>query len=449
LLVEDDQGFARLVAEAGRQAGCWVHHAPNLTVARASLEQHCFDLMLLDVSLPDGNGLDLLDEIDVVDHGRIAVVTALPSVESAVRVVRSPVADYLIKPVSAGALQDLLLQAHRLALAQARMAKPLGGMIGDSSAMRTLFAQVRRVGPLEVSVLVHGESGTGKELVADALHHESGRKGRFVAVNCGAVAPELLGSHLFGHERGAFTGAQQAHVGFFEQAEGGTLFLDEITEMPLKLQVFLLRVLESRALTRVGGVREIPVDVRLIAATNRDPRRAVADGALRADLYYRLIEFPLLIPPLRARREDIPLLARHFLERLNRHYHTAKGFAPKALERMAEAPWPGNVRELRHAVQRNYILAGDGAQVGYKLEDVFAAPVADVDGVRFSVGMTFEEVEREMLLKTLARCGNNKGRAAEVLGITPKTIYNRLLRYRSQGLIDDSVMGDIAPSKSG
>jgi DNA-binding NtrC family response regulator len=273
------------------------------------------------------------------------------------------------------------------------------------------------------------------------VHDLSGRSGRFVSVNCGAIAPELLSSQLFGHERGSFTGALQSHAGYFEQAEGGTLFLDEITEMPMAQQVYLLRVLEMHALTRVGGSREIPVDVRVLAATNRDPQSAVTAGVLRSDLYYRLLEFPLAVPTLGERREDIPLLAQHFLDRLNERYQTRKMFSPEALRQLNSRPWPGNVRELRHTVQRLYILANDD-NIGPLPAQVFR-PADNNDGaVRFQVGMTFDDVEREMLLKTLAYHGNNKRQAARALGITAKTIYNRLLRYRELGLIDEEQVGE-------
>jgi len=395
---------------------------------------------MVDLDLPDGNGLDLIDDIDLTAHGQIAIVTGHPSIESAARAVRSPVVEYLLKPVNADALTKLIERAQQRAESR-RPAQPreFSGMIGQTPAMREVFEKIRRVAPLDVCVLVYGESGTGKELVARSLHELSGRRGRFVAVNCGAIAPDLLSSQLFGHERGSFTGALQSHAGFFEQAEGGTLFLDEITEMPLTAQVYLLRVLESRMLTRVGGTREIAVDVRIVAGTNRDPLKAVNDGALRADLYYRLLEFPLSVPALRERREDIAQLAQYFLDRLNERYRTQRTFAPGAVRQLAERPWPGNVRELRHTVQRHYIL-GDGP-IEIEAEPLFRA-VDDNDGsVRFRVGMTFDDIEREMLLKTLAYFNNNKRHAARALGITTKTIYNRLLRYRSQGLIDDSLVG--------
>ncbi|HEX5352842.1 MAG TPA: sigma-54 dependent transcriptional regulator [Rhodanobacteraceae bacterium] len=438
LLIDDDDGFARVVAEVARQCRCKLERAVTLDQALTLTARQGFDLILVDIALPDGNGLDLLDSLELDTHGRIAIVTGVPSVESALRVLKSPVVDYLVKPVSAKPLRDLLLEANEHAAHRAALAESAGGMIGRSTCMQALLNEIARVGPTDVSVLVHGESGTGKELVARALHKASGRSGSFVAVNCGALAQDLLGSLLFGHERGSFTGAVQSHTGYFEQAQGGTLFLDEITEMPQPLQVYLLRVIEAKALTRVGGTREIPVDVRLVAATNRDPRACVESGLLRRDLYYRLGAYQLHTSALGERRDDIPLLARHFLDDLNQRYGTSKQFAPEALLRMSDAQWPGNVRELRHAVQRSYLLAGESEQVRYTPD---ATPKATGDSephdaVKFTVGMSFDDIEREMLLKTLARCGNNKCRAARILGITSKTIYNRLMRYRALGLID-------------
>ena len=441
LLVDDNADFCSAVYDVASTSSCKMVSVDTLAAARRAAADDEFDLLLIDISLPDGNGLDLVDQIDLASHGKVAVVTGNPSIESAVRAVRAPIVEYLVKPISSDLLIRLMEDAHTRALTrQSLSGQQLSGMVGRSAAMQSLFEQVRRVAPLDVCVLVQGESGTGKELVARAVHDLSGRDGRFVAVNCGAIAPDLLSSQLFGHERGSFTGAVQSHAGFFEQAEGGTLFLDEITEMPAALQVFLLRVLETRTLTRVGGTREIPIDVRVIAACNRDPLQAVENGQLRADLYYRLSEFPIEAPALRDRRDDIPLLANHFLARLNDRYGTARHFDPASLRRLVERPWPGNVRELRHAVQRHYILS-DGDVVAIRPEAP-PRPVVESDGaIRFAVGMTFDVVEREMLLKTLTSCNNNKRQAARVLGITAKTIYNRLLRYRAQGLIDDTLVG--------
>jgi DNA-binding NtrC family response regulator len=445
LLVDDNDAFSTAVVEVARLAHCKITATDNLESARKLVAEKAYDLLLIDLALPDGNGMDLVQDIDLASQGRIAIVTGNPSIETAVRAVKSPAFEYLIKPVSMESLTRLMEDAHQRARArQASAVRLFGGMIGQTGCMQELFEKIRRVASLDVSVLVHGESGTGKELVARALHELSGRAGRFVAVNCGAIAPELLSSQLFGHERGSFTGAMQSHAGYFEQAQGGTLFLDEITEMPPALQVYLLRVIETRTLTRVGGSRELPIDVRVIAASNRDPQRAVASGALRSDLYFRLLEFPLLVPPLRERREDIPLLARHFLDRLNERYGTAKTFSPDALRKLSERAWPGNVRELRHAVQRHYIMAGESGEIEVQPEpEQPMRSSAGSDGaIRFTVGMTFDDVEREMLLKTLAHFNNNKRQAARALGITAKTIYNRLLRYRSQELIGDELLGD-------
>jgi DNA-binding NtrC family response regulator len=447
LLVDDNAAFRMAVAEVAKLSNCRFTSADTLETARRLTAEHEFDLLMIDISLPDGNGLDLLDDLDLAAQGQVAIVTGNPSIETAVRAVRAPVVEYLVKPVSVDALSKLMQGANLRARSRRPLkSEQLGGMVGQSSAMHALFDQVRRVAAHDVCVFIHGESGTGKELVARALHDLGGRSGRFVAVNCGAIAPDLLSSQLFGHERGSFTGALQSHAGFFEQAEDGTLFLDEVTEMPAALQVYLLRVLETRTFTRVGGSREIPVNVRVVAACNRDPQRAVSSGNLRADLYFRLSEFPIAIPPLRERHEDIPVLARHFLDRLNERYATKRVFSADALRRLADRSWPGNVRELRHTVQRYYILSNDGP-----LEippEQAPRPVAGSDGsIRFTVGMTFEDVEREMLLKTLAHCNNNKRQAARILGITAKTIYNRLLRYRSLGIIGDELVG--APPDEG
>jgi len=442
LIVDDNVEFQLAASEMALLCHCVTTQATTLRDARRLTRNERFDLLMLDLNLPDGNGLDLLDDIDLAAHGQIAIVTGYPTVESAVRAVRSPVVEYLLKPLDSGVLVGLFERAHlRAQLRQPARAPELGAMIGHTPLMRALFERIRRVAPLDVNVLVHGETGTGKELVARAIHELSGRSGKFVAVNCGAVSPELLSSQLFGHERGSFTGALQSHAGYFEQAEGGTLFLDEITEMPPALQVYLLRILEGHTLTRVGGSREITVDVRVVAATNRDPQKAVGVGALRSDLYYRLIEFPLTVPALSERREDIALLAQHFLDRLNERYDTRKTFSPDTLRHLLARPWPGNVRELRHAVQRLYILAA-GDVIDSEPEQPYRSTESSDGSVHFHVGMTFDDIEREMLLKTLAYHNNNKRQAARALGITAKTIYNRLLRYRELGLIGDAQLGE-------
>ena len=301
-------------------------------------------------------------------------------------------------------------------------------MFGDAPPMREIFKQIRLVAPLNLTIMIEGESGTGKELAARAIHQFSSRSGSFVAVNCGAVAPELLASQLFGHERGSFTGAIREHRGLFEQAEHGTLFLDEITEMPYSLQAHLLRALESGTIRRVGANHEQPIDCRIVAATNRDSRRAVSEGKLRDDLFYRLMDFPLLLPPLRERPSDILPLAQLFLDRLNAQHQAQRCFADATETHLRTYAWPGNVRELKQTVQRAYILCDDDP-IHVELPNGEAmAAIGSRGAVHFQVGMTFDEIEQQMLHKTLLYFGNDKMRAAEALGISLKTVYNRLAR---------------------
>jgi DNA-binding NtrC family response regulator len=306
------------------------------------------------------------------------------------------------------------------------------GLTGRSPHLQTLRREICRVAKTDAAVFIDGESGVGKELVAAAVHDESGRNGQFIALNCGAVPSELLSSQLFGHEKGSFTGANARQIGLFQQADGGSLFLDEITEMPLNLQVHLLRALETRAIRRVGGVEDIALDVRIIAATNRSPRLARGEGKLREDLYYRLAEFPVRVFPLRERPEDILPIAEVFLQRLNRQHQTRRVFVADVETILLRHSWPGNVRELKNTIQRAYILADDNL-VRPKLPAPRRAGALEETSstITFAVGTSFEEIERRMLLKTLAYYDDNKVKAADALGITTKTIYNRLAGYRA------------------
>lgn len=439
LIVDDNREFQASVADLATLAGCAPACAATLAEARGIVHERVFDLLLLDLDLPDGNGLELLDSLDLPSLGQVVVITGHPSFDTAVRAVRLPVFDYLVKPVAPGVLDGLFAAARDHAARRvAGDGHGFAGMIGQAESMQELFAQIRRAAVHDVNVLIEGESGTGKELVARAVHDCSGRTGAFVAFNCAAVSADLLGSQLFGHERGAFTGAVQAHEGLFERADGGTLFLDEITEMPVALQSFLLRVLETRTVTRVGGTREFSVDVRVIAASNRELGEAMATGRLREDLYYRLAEFPLRLAPLRERPDDVPLLAAHFLERLNRRYRTRKVLPDAVMRELARRTWPGNVRELRHLVQRAYILS-PGDELALPPREQPRAVHSAGGAVQFQVGMTFDQIEREMLLKTLAFHNNNKRETARSLGVTTKTVYNRLQRYREEGFYDDDI----------
>ena len=297
------------------------------------------------------------------------LVTGHASVETAVEALRRGAADYVTKPVDFARVKMVLANVARTRelkeeignlRGELRELGRFGPLIGASSAMQKVYDLIARVAKTEATILITGETGTGKELVAQTIHELSRRhREPFLPINCGAVSPTLIESELFGHERGSFTGADRVHRGYFERANRGTIFLDEITEMPFELQVKLLRVLESGALNRIGGNDPIKVDVRAIAATNREPEAAVAKGKLREDLLYRLNVFPIILPPLREREEDIELLAEHFLALLNRQEGRQKRFSPAALERLREQRWPGNVRELKNLVQRAYILAED------------------------------------------------------------------------------------------
>jgi DNA-binding NtrC family response regulator len=306
-----------------------------------------------------------------------------------------------------------------------------GRLVGRSKPMLEVYDLISRVAPTEATVLITGESGTGKELVAETLHRCSARKDAvMLPVNCGAVSPGLIESELFGHERGSFTGAERQRKGYFERANGGTLFLDEVTEMPIELQVKLLRVLETGTVLRVGGNESIPVDVRVVAATNRDPAEAVKAGKLREDLYYRLNVFPIPLPPLRQRTGDVELLAQHFLAQLNREAGSAKTWSRAALERLRRNGWTGNVRELRNVVQRAFILGDDeipAEVLPLPAESAHAQDGAPVLHVR--VGTSIEQAEERLILATLEMTGGDKRKAAEVLAISLKTLYNRLNVY--------------------
>ena len=336
--------------------------------------------------------------------------------------------------------QGKLLKLHSLARSRATLSAPsrFGLLLGESAAMKALYETIARVAPTNTTVLIVGESGSGKELVARTLHDKSGRSGgAFLAVNCGAIPANLIEAELFGHEKGSFTGATRLHKGFFERADGGTLFLDEITEMPVELQVRLLRVLETGRFFRVGGSGEVATDVRILAATNRDPRTAIAEERVREDLIYRLSTFPIRVPPLRERGEDPVLLARVFTEEFNEEHGTDKVLSAAAEDRVRTAVWRGNVRELRNVVQRAFIMADDWIEI----DDACGLPVVEgtlgdntvnFDGSRITIGIgaTLAEVERQCIRSTLSYCRENKRETARILGMSLKTLYTRLALYR-------------------
>ena len=445
LLIDDDPDQLRGLAELVGREGFTTRTAGTLADARTQLRERRPDVVLADLVLPDGSGLELLSTLEEEPGAtQMVLITGNATVESAVEALRRGVTDYLTKPIELPRLKTVLANVARMLdyrgeigtlRGELRKLGRFGPMIGASAAIQSTYDLIARVAPTEATVLVTGESGTGKELVAQTIRGLSRRRrGPFLAINCGAVSPNLIESELFGHERGSFTGAAQRHRGHFERASGGTLFLDEVTEMPLELQVKLLRVLETGQVLRIGGDQAVETDVRVVAATNRNPAHSLAEGRLREDLYYRLNVFPISLPPLRERAGDVTLLAQHFLEALNAAESTRKRFAPAALERLERHDWPGNVRELKNTVQRAYIMAEreiDPSCLPSELgaPTVGAAPSAD-GSPALKVGTSLSEAERQLILATLEHHRGDKKKAAEVLGISLKTLYNRLNVYK-------------------
>lgn len=306
-------------------------------------------------------------------------------------------------------------------------------LLGESPAIKMLRHQIERVAPTEASVLLLGESGTGKELVAQMIHSKSNRSGQtFLPLNCGAISPQLIESELFGHEKGSFTGADRQHKGFFEQASGGTLFLDEVAEMPIDLQVKLLRVLETGSFIRIGSSKEQKANVRIVAATNRDPEAAISEGRLRLDLYHRLNVFPLKVPPLRERGNDIALLAQHFLDELNAEHGAHKKISARMQHCLEKHDWPGNVRELRNVIQRAFILSEQSLELSTPARTQTPSDPKKLM-LAVPVGTSLADIDRQLILATLESCGGVKKLTADILGISLKTLYNRLVEYNRSG----------------
>jgi len=429
--------------------GFTVVTASSLQAARRRMALQVPDVVLLDLMLPDGNGLDLVDEVKASGDAEVVLITGHASVATSVQALRMGATDYLTKPLNVKQLRGVLSRLRRpstLNVEAAGMQRTLdeqghfGLLWGRSEKIRDVHQRILRVSGTAVSVFVTGESGTGKELVARTVHDLSRRRGRpFLGVNCGAISPNLIESEIFGHEKGSFTGAERQHQGFFERANGGTLFLDEITEMPLDLQVKLLRVLETGTFMRVGSMQSQEADVRIVAASNRDPEQAVAAGRLREDLLYRLNVFPIHVPPLRERGEDIDLIAVHFLDEIGRREGQSKRFASEALARLRTYRWPGNVRELRNIVQRAYVMATQATIHDECLptRDVAAAPTVGAPLLSIEIGTSLAEIERVVTMATLEHFGRHKERTAAALGVSLKTLYNRLKEYSTIPMTGD------------
>ncbi len=429
LVVDDMPAICELIADIANDEGYTVATANSIARARDEIRHLAPDVVLLDVSLPDGDGVQFWDDM-ALQGAQVVFMTGHPTVDSAVSALRVGAADFLRKPISLRRLRSVLSSvkyppAHQTLRADNCFAK----LKGESRALQLLRSHIEKVAPTMATVLLVGESGTGKEIAAEAIHLAGPRFAcPFVPVNCGAISPNLIESELFGHEKGSFTGADHEHQGYFDRAQTGTLFLDEITEMPAELQVRLLRVLESGYFTPVGGHQEVKADVRIVAATNRNPEHAVANGLLREDLYHRLSVFPLELPPLRDRDDDVVLLARHFLDELNTSNGTAKRFAPEIVDTLRRHSWPGNIRELRNYVYRNYILADNDLCAGQHPFEMVLAPPSGAE-IAVPVGMSLADANRQIILETLRQSGGVKTHAAQVLGISTKTLYNKLEAY--------------------
>ena len=437
LIVDDDPGFLAGLSELVKREGFAVQSVSSLEQARAELAANPPDILLVDLHLPGGSGLSLLDGLEPASAPEVVLITGAASIETAVDALRRGVADYLTKPVdfarvkmALGTVTRALEMRGQIGTLRGELRKlgRFGALVGASPPMQKVYDLISRVAGTDASILISGETGTGKELVAETLHGLSRRsKEVFLPVNCGSLSAQLIESELFGHERGSFTGADRAHKGYFERADGGTLFLDEITEAP-DIQIRLLRALETSKVTRVGGSEAVKVDVRVVAATSRRVDEAIAAGKLREDLYYRLNVFPILLPPLRERGDDVELLAEKFLGELNQAEGTAKHFTRACLERLRRHSWPGNVRELQNVVRRAFILAE--ADVGVDSLPLGVTEELAAASLVTRLGTSIAEAERRLILATLEHCDGNKRKAADVLKVSLKTLYSRLNEYQ-------------------
>jgi DNA-binding NtrC family response regulator len=455
LVIDDETGSRESMAIALEKAGLAVRTFDDAKKALEFLDEaEGAHVAVCDLRMPGMDGLAFLNEVRERKYEiGVILVTAYGSIESAVQAMRVGADDYLTKPVDLYELRQRvanLLEKQQLKEEVSNLREQLDkrygfeSIIGRSAPMERLFEQMKLVAPTRSSVLIIGESGTGKELVANALHRASPRRNeRFLAINCGAIPSDILESELFGHERGAFTGAVARKTGKFELAHRGSLFLDEISELYPELQVKLLRVLEERQIMRVGGSELIDVDFRLIAATNRDLEREVAEGRFREDLYYRLKVVTLRIPPLRERPADIPPLAEHFLTLFcQEHGKLPKRLHPEALELLSRYAWPGNVRELRNVMESAVVFStGDEitpAELPLEVRESTSVSAAGAP-VQAVVGepRTMADIERQAILETLERTGGHRARAADILGIGLRTLQRKLKEYKQEGYVDE------------
>ena len=447
LVIEDEENARKGYEALLRKWGCEVLGVESAEEALEAVASFRPAVLIADVELPGMNGLELLRTLgDALAECPAILITGKGSEDRAVQAIESGAFWYIEKPLKPQVLRALLDRAlgrvrdRRQVAAltrELRAAGRLGELVGGSKAMRDVLLAVEQAAPSSASVLITGETGSGKEVVARALHRLSPRaEGPFVAINCSAIPESLMESEIFGHERGAFTGAAERRLGCFELADGGTLLLDEIGEMPMPTQAKLLRVLEDHKIRRLGGKTETSVDVRVLAATNKDPEQAVAQGHLRQDLYFRLNVFHIHLPPLRTRKEDLPALVESLLADVAaKHGKRVRAAADDVMEAFRTHGWPGNVRELRNVLEHAVIVAEGETITRQHLPPQFGRPApagAGLGGLRFPVGVTVDQAERALIRQTLEATGNNKTRAAELLGISLKTLHNKLKEYAAR-----------------
>jgi two-component system response regulator HydG len=445
LVVDDDPAHRTMLRTLLTGWGYTIFEADDGSTAIEKVHEQAFDLILMDIRMIKVSGLEALTEIKALNPAiPVIIMTAYSSVETAVEGLKNGAYDYLTKPLDFDELHLAMERAmdHRQLKEENRLLRESLGnhfdrqnIIGRSPAMVKVLETVAQVAPSEATVLITGESGTGKEMIAGAIHFNSPRKdGPFVKINCAAITETLLESELFGHEKGAFTGAYRKKEGRFRQAHGGSLFLDEISEMSLAMQVKLLRVLQEKEITRVGGEEVIKADVRLIAATNKDLLQEIETGRFREDLYYRLNVVTMNIPPLKERREDIPLLAQHFLKMFSeKNRKKVKGFTPQAMDRLLKYDWPGNVRELMNAAERGVVLSRSEYLDEDELPLIFEEGMPEEETATLQetvhADLPLDEVEKASILKTLELTEGNKSEAARRLGITRRTLHKKLKKY--------------------
>lgn len=450
ILIVDDEILVRdFLAETLRRKGLDVQTAENGQKAFNLLKENSFDLVITDMKMPDFTGIDVLKKVKELSPSTVVIViTAFGSIENAVEAMKLGAFNYLIKPFTPDTIEALIEKAkEHLSLVaenqylrqQVSSGESQGSleMIGESPAMKKIMDDIARVAKSNASVFINGESGTGKEVIAHAIHYQSLRANKpFIKVNCAAIPDTLIESEFFGHEKGAFTGANARRLGRFELANGGTLLLDEITEVPLALQAKLLRVIQEQEFERVGGTKPVKVDVRIISTSNRDMKEAISSKVLREDLYYRLNVVPIWIPPLRERKEDIIPLAEYFIKTMSHENHkNPKALTAEAIKKLQSYPWPGNARELANIIERAVVMDG-GAKIGP--EDLYLGQIVTPNVTEASKplvdeaihpGVTLDELEKKLIIETLRDQKNNRTKTAELLGISARTLRNKISQY--------------------